>query len=481
MTPGQAEAGRVPDPAAVQHRVVRTLVLSQILGGLGMGSGLAVGALLAQDISGTESLAGLGTTFQVLGAALIAIPVARIMAARGRRPGLQFALALALAGSALVVVAAVLRSFPLLLLGMLLFGGGTSANSQSRYAAADLADPSRRGRDLSIVVWATTIGSVLGPNLVGPGQALARAVGVPPLAGSFGFSLVGFLLAFAVLGWLLRPDPLLTARALEREARGTTGAPGAGRPMAGAPVVGVSGGAPAGAEPEGVAVVDLAAGTALRPDPAEGLGPEPGAAAEDHDGSLTRGLRVVRSNAGARLGILTIALGHTVMVSVMVMTPLHMSRGRAELEIIGFVISAHILGMFAFSPLVGAAVDRWGGRRVAAAGGLGLTAAGLLAARSPAGWSPLLLGALVLLGLGWSATLISGSTMLIASVSSAERPATQGLSEVLMGLAGAGGGAVAGIVVDRLGYSTLASAASGLGVVVIVLSTVTTRTGRRAR
>ena len=140
----------------LQRKVIRTLITSQILSGLGMASGLAVGALLAEDLSGTESLAGLGTTFQVLGGALIAIPVARIMAARGRRPGVQLGLALAMVGSALVVTAAVARSFPLMLVGMLLFGGGTSANSQSRYAAADLALPAQRGRDLSVVVAQTT-------------------------------------------------------------------------------------------------------------------------------------------------------------------------------------------------------------------------------------------------------------------------------------------------------------------------------------
>ncbi len=210
------------DPAhrkGLQRKVIRTLITSQILSGLGMASGLAVGALLAEDLSGTESLAGLGTTFQVLGGALIAIPVARLMAARGRRPGLELGLALALVGSALVVTAAVARSFPLLLVGMLLFGGGTSANSQSRYAAADLALPEHRGRDLSVVVWATTIGSVLGPNLVGPGQAFARVLGLPELAGSFVFSFAGFAAAFVVINRLLRPDPLLSARALERAER----------------------------------------------------------------------------------------------------------------------------------------------------------------------------------------------------------------------------------------------------------------------
>ncbi|HET7399777.1 MAG TPA: MFS transporter [Intrasporangium sp.] len=498
--PGIEVDAAAGDRASVQRRVVRTLVLSQALGGLGMASGLAVGALLAQDVSGTESLAGLGTTFQVLGAALIAIPVARVMAARGRRPGLALGLVLALVGATLVVTAAVARSFALLLLGMLLFGGGTSANSQARYAAADLADPGRRGRDLSVVVWATTIGSVLGPNLVGPGQALARAVGLPPLAGSFGFSLVGFVLALLVVTAFLRPDPLLLARALEREARragaarpagaaqrvasGASGASGAALPAADGAARAVS--IPAGSAPDGTArAVSIPVGSA--PDgaaplePVDGLGPgELGDGAEDHDGSLTRGLRVVRSRAGARLGVLTIALGHVVMVSVMVMTPVHMRHGHAELEVIGLVISAHVLGMFAFSPLVGAAVDRWGSRPVAAGGGAVLTVAALLAGRSAAGWSPLLLVALLLLGVGWSGTLISGSTLLIAAVSPVERPATQGLSEVLMGLAGAAGGAVAGVVVDRFGYSALASTASVVGLAIVALQ-LTSRTGAPRR
>ncbi|WP_404390861.1 MFS transporter [Humibacillus xanthopallidus] len=448
------------DPAhrkGLQRKVVRTLITSQILSGLGMASGLAVGALLAEDLSGTESLAGLGTTFQVLGGALIAIPVARVMAARGRRPGLQLGLALAMVGSALVVTAAVARSFPLLLVGMLLFGGGTSANSQSRYAAADLALPEHRGRDLSVVVWATTIGSVLGPNLVGPGQAFARVLGLPELAGSFVFSLAGFALAFVVINRLLRPDPLLSARALERADRAAS----AGRHTEPARSVVAS--------PSGHAIED---GAAL--EPADGIGPgELGDGAEDHDGSLTRGLRVVRANVGARLGVLTIALGHVVMVSVMVMTPLHMSHGHADLQVIGFVISVHILGMFAFSPLVGAAVDRWGGRPVAATGGAVLTLASVLASQSMTGWSPLLLVALLLLGIGWSCTLISGSTMLTSAVTAQERPATQGLSEVFMGLAGAGGGAVAGIVVGLYGYGTLGLGAAVVGVAVIVLVAVT--------
>ncbi len=228
------------------------------------------------------------------------------MAARGRRPGLQFGYALAMVGAALVVTAAVAGSFPLMLVGMLLFGGGTAGNGQARYAAADLAEEHRRGRDLSIVVWATTIGSVLGPNLVGPGKDLARIIGIPDLAGSFIFSLAGFVLAFLVINRLLRPDPLLTSRALER---GAAASSAQRRTEAAVP-----------ARADEVA-------SELEPTDTVGAGSVDAEVLVDHDGSLTRGLQVLRAKADARLGMLTMALGHVVMVGVMVMTPIHMKHG----------------------------------------------------------------------------------------------------------------------------------------------------------
>lgn len=404
---------------ALQRRVIRTLVGAQVLTSLGMASGMSVGVLLAEDLTGSETLAGLGTTAQVLGGALIAIPTARIMAARGRRPGLWFAYALAAVGSVVVVASAVLGSYPLLVLGMLAFGGATAGNGQSRYAAADLAEDAHRGRDLSIVVWAATIGAVLGPNLIGPGRELGRLVGVPDLAGSFLFALVGLLLGVAVIVRWLRPDPLLVAR-------------------------------------------ELASAV-------------PGAEAADNDGSLRRGLRILRANPDARRGALVVALGHVVMVGVMGMTPLHMAHGDAGLEVIGFVLSVHILGMFAFSPLVGVAVDRWGGVLVAGLGGVLLVAAALLTSVSQAGWSSLLLVALFLLGLGWSCTLVSGSTMLTAAVRADERAAVQGLAEVGMGLAAAAGGALAGAVMEAFGYRWLGLGAAVLGVAVLVIAVLGSR------
>ncbi len=396
-------------PDAIQRHVVRTLVVSQMLGGVGLSAGLAVGALLAEDVSGSPRWAGLGGTFQILGAALIAIPMSRVMAARGRRPGLVLGYALAGVGAVGLITAGVIGNFPLLLVASLLFGGATTSNSQSRYAAADLALPAHRARDLSIVVWATTVGSVIGPNLVGPSAPVADALGLPRLTGPYVFSLVGLLFTVAFLAVRLRPDPLVEARR-RRIAEGD----------------------------------------------------DTGAA----HGSITRGLRVVAAIPAARLGMLAMALGHVVMVSVMVMTPLHMSHGDAGLQVIGFVISIHIVGMFAFSPLTGMAVDRFGGRAVVVLGAVILTSATVLASAAPEGESLTLLTGLFLLGLGWSCTLVAGSTLLTAGVPAAERPGAQGASDLVMGLMAGAAGALAGVVVDRASFHVLALAALGVAVAI---------------
>ncbi|MEO7070917.1 MAG: MFS transporter [Nostocoides sp.] len=405
------------EQASLQRKVVGILASTQVLGGVGYSAGLAVGALLAQDISGSTNLAGLGGTFQVIGGALLAIPMARIMASRGRGPGLAFGYLSAIAGAIGLIAAAVLRNFPLLLAASILFGGASASNNQAGYAATDLATPARRGRDLSLVVWATTIGSVLGPNLVGPSTPIARMLHVPTLAGPYAISCVGLALAVVVLVVRLRPDPLLEARRY------------------------------AAAE-----VTDDVPGVL--------------------HGSVTRGLRFATTHPGALLGLLTLALGHAVMVSVMIMTPVHMHEGHAALTVIGLVISIHIVGMYAFSPLVGLAVDRLGGRPVALVGSAILVVATFLASTTPMGESGILTLALFLLGLGWSCTYVSGSTMLTAATPTAERPGVQGASTLVMGLAGGGGGALGGYVVGHFSYQalSLASVVIAISVGVMVLS-----------
>ncbi|MFV0463567.1 MAG: MFS transporter [Nostocoides sp.] len=400
----------------LQRRTLATLSTSQTLGGVGYSAGIAVGSLLAENVSGRTELAGLGGTFQVLGGALLAIPMVRIMARRGRGIGLIFGYGLAVLGAIGLITAAVIGSFTLLLASSILFGGATASNNQTPYAATDLAAPAHRGRDLSLVVWATTVGSVLGPNLVGLANPISRLLHLPLLAGPYAISIVGFLLAIAVIRWALHPDPLLHAQQLATSGqggrRGSTGA---------------------------------------------------------LHGSVVRGLRYVSGHRGARLGLLTQALGHTVMVAVMMMTPVHMRAGHATLQIIGLVISIHIVGMYAFSPVVGIAVDRIGTRAVALVGAGVLCVAALLAARSGAGESTVLVVALFLLGVGWSLTYVSGSTLLTAATDESERPGVQGASTLIMGLGGGGGGALAGVIVGAWGYAALALVAFALALSIAVL------------
>lgn len=394
------------DPQAehVQSRTVLTLMGSQTLGGIGVASGIAVAAIVAAEVSGSDALSGLATTTQVLGGALFTIPVAAVMARHGRRPGLVMAYLLGTLGAFLAITATATGTFWLLLLGTTLFGASTTANNQARYAATDLATPERRGRQLSWVVWATTIGSVLGPNLIGPGRWIAGQLGLPPLAGAWVLSMGGFALAALLLQLLLRPDPLRLSREL-----------------------------------------------AARAAPAQ----EQALPVSARRGNVGTGLRLIAATPVALWGTVALTVGHVVMVAVMVMTPLHMRHGDAQIEIIGLVISLHILGMYGLAPVAGQLTDRFGADRVVLLGVAILLTSTVLAGLSAVGWSAGLTAGLVLLGLGWSCTMVAGSGTIAGAVPVAERAAVQGAADLVMGLSAAVGGALAGVVMDLWGYGVL--------------------------
>ncbi|MFD9542770.1 MFS transporter [Streptomyces sp. NPDC060022] len=390
------------DLPALQRRTSAVLIGSQILGGLGVAIGIALAPVLAAEVSGSEALSGLAPTASVAGTALLSLPLAALMTSRGRRPGLVLAYLIGAVGASLVVTAAVVGSFPLLLVGMAGFGAGSSANLQARFAAADLAEPDRRGRAISNVVWATTIGSVLGPNISAPAGHVFRGTSVPETAGPFAWAAAIFLLTGAVVAVLLRPDPLLTARALAPQETGTA-----------------------------------------------------------QQRSLRAGIAAVRASPMARLALVTIAVSHTTMVSIMVMTPVHLGHHGADIQLIGLVISGHIAGMYAFSPIMGWLSDRVG--RLSVIGlAVGLLCCGaVLAGTSGAGHGRTAAG-LFVLGLGWSAGLVAGSALLTDSVPQAARAAVQGLSDLTMNTAAGIGGAVAGVIVSRLSYGWLNTAAACL-------------------
>lgn len=221
------------DPAAVQRRTIGVLSAGQVLGGISFGATVSLGAVLAADLSGDDALSGLATAAITLGTALTAVPLAALARARGRRPALATGMAVALVGVGLVLAAVSVRSFPLLLTGFVLIGAGQAANLQSRFAATDLATDASRGRDLSIVVWTTTVGAVLGPNLVGPGEVLGASVGMPALTGAYLFTVVSQLAGIVLYLAALRPDPLQLAQQLIAAREGATGGIARGdRPLA---------------------------------------------------------------------------------------------------------------------------------------------------------------------------------------------------------------------------------------------------------
>lgn len=397
MPDTRAAAGTVlteRDLAATQRRTVRVLAAGQVLTGVAFGATLSLGALLAADLSGQEALSGFATASVTLGAALTAIPLARLAGRRGRRVALTTGNIAALIGIAVVIAAAALRLFPVLLVGIALIGAGNAATLQSRFAATDLATTARRGRDLATVVWATTVGGVVGPLLLAPGELIGASLGMPRLTGAYLFSFAAQVCAFALYVLVLRPDPLLVAQRLEREKSASVTSP---------------------------------AHRADRP----GL---------------------------ARFAMLAVAASHVTMASVMAMTPVHLSHVVAPDTVtlaVGITIAAHVFGMYGLSPVFGALADRFGRVRVIIVGQVLLAASLAVAATLPDSQVGVLV-ALVLLGLGWSAATVSGSALLSEATPLALRPRRQGRSDTLMTACAAVGSVLAGLILGAVGYDGLA-------------------------
>ena len=406
-----------PTIRRVQRRTVLFLTLAQIFSGIATGAAFSVGSLLAVDLSGSEAWAGSVSTTVTLGAAIASALLIRLAVARGRRITLSTGLATALLGALLMIVAASSRQFWLLLIASLLVGAGTSVNLQARFAATDLSEPRHRGRDLSLIVWMSTVGSVAGPNLIGPGESIADAIGIPALSGVFVISAVAMVLGLLVIWIGLRPDPLLLAREI----------------------------APAGA-------------------------PRPHASFRD-------GLRAFASYRRAGGGLIAMLVAHFSMVAVMAMTPVHLLHHGAEVTVIGLTISLHIAGMYALSPVMGLLADRVSQIPVAAAG-MVITIAAVLVAGFSGSDAVLTTIGLVLLGVGWSAATVAGSTAIVDSVPREVVVAAQGVADTTMSLAGALGGVLSGILLAWVGYPGLGIVCAVLALAAIPVVIIVMRTAR---
>ncbi|GAA3162161.1 hypothetical protein GCM10010466_61430 [Planomonospora alba] len=435
--------------AAVQRRTLGVLTAAQITSGMGVAVSFTLSSVLVTRLSGSEAIGGLAGTATVLGAALLALPTARASGAGGRRTGLTLAYGCATLGCLVTVLAIAVGSWPLLLAGLVLFGGGSAGNLASRYSATDLSPAGHAARHLSWVVWAATVGSVAGPNLADPADQLGEELGLPAGAGPFALALLAFVLALGVITAGLRPDPLVLARSLTAPARGTGGAAGA------------EGGSAAAAGP-------AAAGPGARP---AAEAPGAGSTAGTGDGTLRTAWRSLRESPAALRALIAIAVSHTAMVSIMSMTPIHLDHHGAAISVIGMVISLHIAGMYVLSPAVGWLADRAGRVPVLVLGMALLLVAAVLAGTAGEHGVPQVTAGLVLLGLGWSCGHVAGSAMLTEAVPLARRPAAQGLSDLVMNVCGATGTVVAGVVVQVMSYGVLGGAvAAGVAAVAVWLA-----------
>ncbi|MFT3661640.1 MAG: MFS transporter [Gordonia sp. (in: high G+C Gram-positive bacteria)] len=396
--------------ARVQRRTLIVVVVSQVLGGAGLSAGVSVGALLAEDMLDSDALTGLPAALFTLGSAFAAFVVGRIAQRRGRRTGLALGFGAGALGAVGIVIAATAENIPLLFAALLVYGSGTATNLQARYAGTDLAEPRRRGTAVSISLAATTLGAVAGPNLIAPMGSFAEHIGVPSLAGPFLLAAVAYGAAGLSFAILLRPDPFLLARRI-----------------------------------------------------AERHDDDPHPSAEAAAAAKAVGAATLPRTA-LYVGAAVMIVAQVVMAGVMTMTPVHMTGHHHGLGAVGVVIGLHIAAMYLPSLATGPLVDRVGRLRMALGSSFLLAAAGVLAVLAPADSVGLLSLALILLGLGWNFGLISGTALVIDATPAIDRPKTQGSVDVLIALAAAAAGALAGLVMAGAGFSMV-----GYGGAVIAL------------
>lgn len=378
------------------RRTLTTVIISQVFGGAGLAAGITVGALLAQDMLGTDSFTGVPTALFTLGSAAAAFLVGRLSQRYGRNLGLGMGFLAGSLGAIGVVFAAMTNSLILLLISLLVYGGGTATNLQARYAGTDLANSKQRATAASTAMVFTTFGAVAGPNLVNVTGDFALSLGIPSLAGPFLLAAVAYGLAGIVLLIFLRPDPLLVANAIALHRKD-----------------------------------------------------------DDNASSIKEEVNQRAEKRGITLGAIVMILTQIVMVAIMTMTPVHMRHHGHGLSEVGLVIGFHVGSMYLPSLVTGVLVDKIGRKAMAVASGITLLLAGIVAAVAPTDSMVVLIVALSLLGLGWNFGLISGTAIIVDATTPANRAKTQGSVDVLIALAGASGGAISGMVVAQSSYAVL--------------------------
>ncbi len=408
------------EKARIQKRTVRVLLCSQASGGVGLVATYIVSALLAKDITGSATLATVAAACLSIGAALVSVPLSRVMGKHGRRAGLRLGYLVGVAGAALALIGSITRSYPILCLGVLGAGAGNAANLATRYAASDLAPEDRRGRTISLIVWATTIGSTTGSVASGFASNFGKTLGLPDKAGSYLLSGLMFLVAAGIVEFFLRPDPLVVAGGLGGDEESDARKPSSGEAM-----------------------------------------------------------RLIWANPKARLAVAAMVVSQVTMVGVMALTPLHMDDGGQSQNAIGMMMALHIWGMYALSPLVGQLTDRIGQYPMLyIAGGLCTWGAWWAAVTPPEGKLGVFMGNF-LIGLGWCFGVIAASSLIVASFPIHQRVAVQGVGDFAMIGSGALAGLSSGALYSFFDYKGVNYGNAAFGVALVVLTAMTYLATRR--
>lgn len=391
--------------ASIQRRTMIVLVITQIIGTIGVGVAPSIGVLLAGEVTQNEAWAGLARTASTLGAALLGLPLGHLAARHGRRVALAVGWLLAASGSAILVVSAQWSLVLPLFAGLLLIGSGSAIALQSRFAATDMAEPTKRARSLALIVWVGTIGSVLGPNLGTPGRIISAGTGLTVYASAFLIAAACLALAGIIVFLLLRPDPLMVQSSRLQDSR-----------------------------------TEIPTKKPRR---------------------ILTMISSVRGNAQARLAVLAILTAQVVMLAIMTMTPVHIVHHGGSVDLVGITISLHILGMYAMAPIAGWISDRLG-HRVSIWMGVALFAFSLQLGAAWPDRMPWIMTSLIFLGLGWSFVNVAASALFAGTLEPEVRASSQGGLDALANLFGAMAAFVAGPMLAMSSFSVLCLCSLGL-------------------
>ena len=398
------------DWANLQKRTLRVLVVGQVVAAAALSAAVTVGAFVIQDILGQETpWGGISSATFTMGSAFMSQVLARKMSRKGRRVGLQYGYSLAIAGGLLAGFAVNRSSLPFFILGLFLYGSGQASNLLSRYAAMDLAAPDERSQAMSYILFGSTFGAVFGPVLIRPAQDFGvDFFGWSKYTGPWIASACFFVFALVNVAFRLRPDPLEVSGGLNSQ--------------------------------QGVGVVTPNLGAALG---------------------------IIKSIRNARVALASMVISQVTMVAVMTMTPVHLKLHGHE-DVSPYVISLHIAGMYAFSPLVGKFTDRHGKLLSISLGAILLVMATVTAALAGEA-ATLLWPSLWLLGIGWSFGLIGGSSLLVESVPDSSRVTVQGAADLLMSFCGGLAGFSSGFIRKAFGFHMLSNLGTVLALALVVI------------